>query len=545
MLCVWVNKCVCLCVFFLTCDHPFSDFSHDPPIYRVGWIKLKYFFYICPDGSFLTQRQANERTMTTTTLATNYWTTTAAATAVTAPVKKQHTPGFKLTEEERSKKHDLHQYGLCCSCDNGLDDRADFICDKAGLMCNACCDYYTGADGYWRPEDMWPMTMYVWYDQKNKTKNMVYGSVCVFFRDMWPIKLKCFFTFFVIAWIHTSDKTWLVLSVDSMLANFVDLLVSSGLRNLSVLLFAESSSFIATGKNFLLTRSRLIFIRSFVSMSRMLCVLLTATPTLPKIISREFVLVGSVFHLSPLFFWNFNNATVLHHWSAVHPPLMIPCLPMVSCRIQSTMRLPVKSLGFITIIPAVTATSFLPFPAHVLSHLGAVASIVALDLPTKSTSIGFPNVSVSVMVLVKKSSFVLHVLIIIKYWEVCVTHYGFYLVSKSITYGIYWRWGLPSFFYFLILMFERNLSAFPFSNFQTFIFQPFHFLSDSDVRQIFDGSDLIVREIYILSFDLYVPHHTTLPYHPRLFSLSTQSLRSFRRFAGPFLRRLCPDHPLS
>jgi hypothetical protein len=101
------------------------------------------------------------------------------------------------------------------------------------------------------------------------------------------------------------------------------------------------------------------------------------------------------------------------------------------------MRLPVKSLGFITIIPAVTATSFLPFPAHVLSHLGAVASIVALDLPTKSTSIGFPSVSVSVMVLVKRSSFVLHVLIIIKYWEVCVIHSGFYLVSKSITYGIY------------------------------------------------------------------------------------------------------------
>lgn len=86
--------------------------------------------------------------MTTTTPATNYWTATATATTVMAPAKK-HTPGFKLTEEERSKKHDLHKYGLCRSCDNGLDDRADFMCDFGGLMCNACCEYYTGCDdGY-------------------------------------------------------------------------------------------------------------------------------------------------------------------------------------------------------------------------------------------------------------------------------------------------------------------------------------------------------------------------------------------------------------
>jgi hypothetical protein len=51
-----------------------------------------------------------------------------------------------------------------------------------------------------------------------------------------------------------------------MLANFVDLLVSSGLRNLSVSSFADSSSFIVAGHDFLFTRSRLIFVRSFVNM---------------------------------------------------------------------------------------------------------------------------------------------------------------------------------------------------------------------------------------------------------------------------------------
>ena len=51
-----------------------------------------------------------------------------------------------------------------------------------------------------------------------------------------------------------------------MLANFVGLLVSSGLRNHSVSSFVESSSFIAAGIDFLFTRSRLIFVHSFVSM---------------------------------------------------------------------------------------------------------------------------------------------------------------------------------------------------------------------------------------------------------------------------------------
>ena len=98
-----------------------------------------------------TNERTNER-MTTT--ATNYWTATAtAATTATSVFPVKHQPGFKLTEEERDAKIDEHQFGLCCSCDAGLDDRADFVCHskKEGhltLMCNACHDYYTDGPSY-------------------------------------------------------------------------------------------------------------------------------------------------------------------------------------------------------------------------------------------------------------------------------------------------------------------------------------------------------------------------------------------------------------
>ena len=88
-----------------------------------------------------------------------------------------------------------------------------------------------------------------------------------------------------------------------MLANFADLLVSIGMMILSVLLFVDFSSFIAAVLGvFLFMPSRLIFALLFASMSNPLCVLLVAIPTLPKIGSREFVLVGFVSHLSALFF---------------------------------------------------------------------------------------------------------------------------------------------------------------------------------------------------------------------------------------------------
>jgi len=86
---------------------------------------------------------------------TNYWTDTATATATAnsaSVLAVEHAPGFKLTQEERMKKFDEHKYGMCVSCDAGLDDRATFQVDPRfprgfAMMCNACIDYYNKA-GY-------------------------------------------------------------------------------------------------------------------------------------------------------------------------------------------------------------------------------------------------------------------------------------------------------------------------------------------------------------------------------------------------------------
>lgn len=101
--------------------------------------------------------------MTTTATATTYWTATAlATTAVTttttmtpvhapAPAKYAETNGpfnFTLTPEERLVKSGQHKFGLCDSCDTGLNDRADFHCyfddKKMTLTCNACDSYFGG-----------------------------------------------------------------------------------------------------------------------------------------------------------------------------------------------------------------------------------------------------------------------------------------------------------------------------------------------------------------------------------------------------------------
>lgn len=82
--------------------------------------------------------------MTTTT---DYWTATATAVTCVSVFPEKHVPGSKLTEEERDKICEQHQFGICCDCDAGLDDRSDFVMcqrDHGGyaLMCNKCSEYY-------------------------------------------------------------------------------------------------------------------------------------------------------------------------------------------------------------------------------------------------------------------------------------------------------------------------------------------------------------------------------------------------------------------
>ena len=108
---------------------------------------------------------------------------------------------------------------------------------------------------------------------------------------------------------------------------------------------------------------------------------------------------------------------------------------------------------------------------------------------------------------------------------------------------------------------EKSLGV-SFSNFINFMFQPFRFVCKSDVRQIFVGLNSIVREIYVLSFEIVVftPRvccflfsipifNRSIPiWHYHIIPVYSHSLLSrfapFAAFAGPFLRRLCPT-PLS
>jgi hypothetical protein len=98
--------------------------------------------------------------MTTIAAATTYWTATAAAVALVTvtpppPAVKTHPAdagpfNFTLTREERLVKSRQHKFGLCGSCDTGLNDRADFHCyfndSKMTLTCNACDSYFGGGD---------------------------------------------------------------------------------------------------------------------------------------------------------------------------------------------------------------------------------------------------------------------------------------------------------------------------------------------------------------------------------------------------------------
>lgn len=59
---------------------------------------------------------------------------------------EEHVPFMNLTKEQRREKSDKFKFGLCCSCDTGLDDKSEFVCDPRPngafvLTCNACDDY--------------------------------------------------------------------------------------------------------------------------------------------------------------------------------------------------------------------------------------------------------------------------------------------------------------------------------------------------------------------------------------------------------------------
>ena len=108
--------------------------------------------------------------MTTIANSTAYWTSTAAAvddtntltsSTATATTESKKKPTWKWSGEDTPFDHrrwdddedkhedngnsDNHQFGLCCSCKKGLDDRADFVCDNTQqpgggfyMLCTNC-----------------------------------------------------------------------------------------------------------------------------------------------------------------------------------------------------------------------------------------------------------------------------------------------------------------------------------------------------------------------------------------------------------------------
>ena len=189
------------CAFFCECP----DFFNDWPVLPQTCKKLKYFFYIYPDGSDLTKTTIEMTTTITTTTTTGTAQTAATArrwrwsgeteepdysrwigdndegnytqdekdyaewydacpdcecfdddtpsvlpVAVAAAQQHVHThvPFMNLTKEERDRKSNQFKFGLCVHCDAGLDDESDFVCEPRGLgcswvmACNACHEYY-------------------------------------------------------------------------------------------------------------------------------------------------------------------------------------------------------------------------------------------------------------------------------------------------------------------------------------------------------------------------------------------------------------------
>ena len=67
-------------------------------------------------------------------------------TTTTATATTKHKPTIKLTRIERDEKSCQHEFGICNTCDAGLDNRDDFVitvvADGLNVRCNACEGYY-------------------------------------------------------------------------------------------------------------------------------------------------------------------------------------------------------------------------------------------------------------------------------------------------------------------------------------------------------------------------------------------------------------------
>jgi predicted amidophosphoribosyltransferase len=89
---------------------------------------------------------------TTSSMQTIATTETTGTTGTTGTTKTAHTPVIKLTELERAQKSTEHEFGICGSCDAGLDNQEDFVssnvADSLKVRCNACYHYYAEEESF-------------------------------------------------------------------------------------------------------------------------------------------------------------------------------------------------------------------------------------------------------------------------------------------------------------------------------------------------------------------------------------------------------------
>ena len=91
------------------------------------------------------------QTTTPATTSQDYWTATAGFVALFATEESVHCEEVSAL----TSKWDQHKFGLCCECDCGLDDEADFVItgnvndDDIVLMCYTCFTNLTQESPYY------------------------------------------------------------------------------------------------------------------------------------------------------------------------------------------------------------------------------------------------------------------------------------------------------------------------------------------------------------------------------------------------------------